>query len=147
MGKFDGKTTMFVYGTLMKDFGNERVISMFPHENYKAKVSGVEMYSVHGAFPALVKGDHEYFGELVVFADDVEHDALFRNMDGLEGYRASNPESSMYLRVPVTVEVDGEMVDTEVYLWNRPTSDLWYIDPSIYSSYRDFVVEHQRKMA
>ena len=141
MSKFDGKTTMFVYGTLMKDFGNERVISMFPHENYKAKVSNKEMYSVHGAFPALVEGNHEYFGELIVFGDGVDHDHLYDNMDHLEGYRASDPASSMYLRVPVTVEVDGEQVNTEVYLWNRPTDNLWYIDPEKYPSYREFVAE------
>lgn len=142
MSKFDGKTTMFVYGTLMKDFGNERVISMFPHENYKAKASGFDMFNV-GGFPALVKGSQDYFGELIVFGDDVEHDALFRNMDGLEGYRPSDPERSMYLRVPITVEVDGEQVETEVYLWNRPTGSLEPIPADRYASYREFVAERR----
>jgi len=42
------------------------------------------------------------------------------------------------------VEVDGEKVDTEVYMWNRPTASLYYIDPEQFESYHAFVKETRR---
>lgn len=139
----NGRCSVFVYGTLMKDFGNERVIANFPHENYSAKIEGVEMYDV-GGFPALVKGEHSYLGELVVFDASVNPQALYSNMDMLEGYHANSPDNSLYLRLPVSIDVDGQQVETEVYLWNRDVSRLRYIDPEIYPSYREYVEEKRK---
>ena len=133
----DKRCTVFVYGTLMRGFGNERVIAGFPHENYPATVTGVEMYDV-GYFPAMVKGDHTYQGELVVFDLSCDRTHLFQRMDMLEGYREHDPESSMYVRAPIDVEVDGELIETEVYLWNRETGGLHWIDPDVFPDYRSY---------
>jgi len=135
--------TVFVYGTLMQGFGNERVISDFPHRNYPARIDNVEMYNV-GGFPALLHGEHSYYGELVVFDPSVDRDALYRSMDRLEGYHSDYPQGSMYIREPVTVCCEGSTVVTEVYIWNRSTSGLAYIDPQKYSNYRDFCIDHGR---
>lgn len=135
---FTGKTTVFTYGTLMKGFPNECVIDSFPHDNYTAVVNNMELYDV-GHFPAMVAGKHTYKGELIVFDDSVNKELLYRNMDYLEGYRKNDPAKSLYIREPVTVYVDGEPVETEVYLWNHPTDILSYIDPEKYSGYRDYI--------
>lgn len=140
---FTGKKTAFVYGTLMNGFWNERVIHYFPHKNYAATINDVEMYNV-GGFPAIVRGTHSYVGELVVFDDSVDVDALYASMDRLEGYHESNPSGSMYLREPVTVYVDGVPVETEAYFWNRSYTNLTYIDPEKFSGYRDFVENGRR---
>ena len=134
----DKKLSVFVYGTLMKGMGNERVISRFRRKHIPAKISGVDMYSV-GGFPALVRGTGSYWGELVVFDESVDPEELYADMDWLEGYRKYSKGTSMYLREPVTVVLkDGSSVDTEFYLWNRDVSHLVKIDPEEFSSYRDF---------
>ena len=133
-----GKKHVFVYGTLMKGMGNEHVIASFPHENFPATVSNVDMFNV-GSFPALVKGTHSYHGELVVFDPSVDETMLYAYMDRLEGYHKDRESESMYLRVPITVCVNGEQVETEVYLWNYSLNGLKFIDPAMFKSYREFV--------
>ena len=137
---FSNRLTVFTYGTLMQGFPNERVIEGFPHENYTATVKDMELYDV-GSFPAMVRGNNTYVGELVVFDASVNKEILYRNMDYLEGYRKNDPVNSLYRREPVTVYLsDGSSVETEVYLWNHSTDRLKYIDPNEYSGYRDYVL-------
>ena len=140
MKNLDERTTCFVYGTLMKGFGNERVIANFPHENVPARISGVEMFDV-GGFPALVAGESAYDGELLVFGEEFDHDTIFGNMDRLEGYREDLPEErSMYLRRPVVVTLeDGTNVETVVYLWNRGTGGLRPIPADQFTGYREYL--------
>ena len=133
----ENNLTVFVYGTLMHGFGNERVIDGFPHENYRAMIDHVELYDV-GAFPAMIPGEHSYFGELVVFDEKVKKDQLYRAMDHLEGYYKDEPGASLYIRTPCKVRCDGVDVATEVYFWNRSTDGLKYIDPLEYKSYREY---------
>ena len=134
---FMNRITVFTYGTLMKGFSNEGVISMFPHENYPAIVRNVEMFDV-GNFPALIKGDHSYEGELIVFDPEVKAAQLYAKMDYLEGYRKSDPKNSLYIRDKITVSLAGDLIDTEVYFWNRSCDDLVYIDPNKFTGYRDY---------
>ena len=135
---FTGKTTVFTYGTLMRGFHNEIVIDGFPHENFTATVKNMDLYDV-GRFPAMVKGTKDVVGELIVFDDSVNKSHLYSNMDHLEGYNSQNPETSLYVREPVTVYVDGVPVETEVYLWNRPCDNLLPIDLEKYSGYREYM--------
>ena len=100
--------TIFVYGTLMKGLGNERVIDGFPHSNERVKVSGYDMYNV-GGFPALVEGTHDYYGELITFDESVNPASLYYSMDRLEGYNKNSPATSMYLRKPIEcIKENGE---------------------------------------
>ena len=132
-----GKVSIFVYGTLMRGFPNEIVISSFPHEVFPVKIKDVELYDV-GNFPAMVKGKHSYEGELVVFDSSLDPKKIYANMDRLEGYNKYDPLNSLYVRKPVTVYVGDELVETEAYFWNLSTSKLSYIDPEKYSGYREY---------
>ena len=139
------QATIFVYGTLMEGMGNDRIIWDFPRKHERVQVEGYDMYNV-GGFPALVHGTGKYFGELITFGETVDRSDLYHRMDRLEGYDQSHPNQSLYIREPITVyKEDGESIETEVYIWNRGVSDLTYIDPKVYSDYRQFHQNFRRQ--
>lgn len=117
---------IFVYGTLKPGFHNYdfylkgRTLSEVP-----GFLSGYDMYSVRGSFPAIAENDnhHDLVHGVVVEIDDNDFDTLFL-LDGLEGYRQYHPKSSMYLRVPVRVATDDGLVEAFTYVWNRETKGL-----------------------
>lgn len=71
--------TVFVYGSLMRDFGNHRLLkdSVFIGE---AHMQGLELYSL-GGFPGAVDGDGSIYGEMY----EVDEPTLAR-LDMLEGH-------------------------------------------------------------
>ena len=111
---------MFFYGTLMTPFnrpGRQRVDS---------KMGFVSRGRIHaalfdlGIYPAAVptSDDGVVWGE-VYEVHDVS--AVLTALDEIEGYRPSEPERSLYMRVLVDVTVeDGRAVPAWAYFYNAP---------------------------
>lgn len=73
---------VFVYGTLMKDMYNHRLVEPFIKHLETAKTLG-RLYELHYGYPAMIGGDEEVWGEILELKD-VE--AALKVLDRLEGY-------------------------------------------------------------
>ena len=72
-----------------------------------------------GIYPAAIPAaEGRVVGEVYDLADS---EAVLRALDEIEGYRATEPETSLYTRVlvPVTLE-DGTVVEAWTYFYNAP---------------------------
>ena len=117
-GDITSVTTLFVYGTLMRGEAN--------HARFCADALTIEpavttgrLYHLPMGFPAMVEADNgQVFGEAMTFPDLA---AVLRQTDLLEGYHQLRPDSSMYRRivVPVQIEPSGRRVTAWTYIWNR----------------------------
>ena len=110
---------VFVYGTLRHGHGNYRgILAGNTEREAEATIDGAVM-TTNGGFPYVYFDDEDggtVYGELMwLRASNI--DDTMRRLDRLEGYRADNPEFSLYLRVKVTVTVSetGEQVEAWMY--------------------------------
>lgn len=110
---------VFFYGTLMVPFqraGRSRIdqhLRFVGHGTINAALFDLGIYPAAVPSPdSTVRGEvHEMDEPLTVL----------RELDGIEGYRASEPEISLYTRVRTEVTLDeGRSVDAWVYLYNAP---------------------------
>lgn len=115
------RTYVFVYGTLKRGFGNHGVIREGTHTVLIGKWSIPGRMISCGFFPGLLppeSDDDVVIGELYKIKDA----SVWRNLDGLEGYREDDPENSMYIRKQVQ-PCDPGILDPEdvvyTYYWNR----------------------------
>lgn len=72
-----------------------------------------------GLYPAAIPAeDSRAWGELYQMVDD---EAVLSSLDEIEGYRADEPDASLYRRqaIPVTLE-DGRVEAAWVYFYNAP---------------------------
>ena len=112
-------TLVFFYGTLMTPFnraGRRRVDDDLTYAG-RGTISGV-LFDL-GIYPAAVPADDsQVWGEVY----EMSHPTIvLQALDELEGFRAAEPESSLYTRVltPVTLE-DGRSVEAWAYFYNAP---------------------------
>jgi gamma-glutamylcyclotransferase (GGCT)/AIG2-like uncharacterized protein YtfP len=110
---------VFFYGTLMSGFrrrGRERIDSeLQPEGRGSIKAALFDL----GIYPAAVPAtDSRVWGEVYRMRNP---DVVLRELDEIEGYRASEPDASLYTRVetPVTL-ADGRVADAWVYFYNAP---------------------------
>ena len=110
---------VFFYGTLMTPFnraGRRRVDHDLAYAG-RGAISGV-LFDL-GIYPAAVPAtDSQVWGEVY----EMSHPAIvMQALDELEGFRAAEPESSLYTRAltPVTLEY-GRVVDACAYFYNAP---------------------------
>ena len=102
---------VFVYGTLMNGYVNNRCYLAQSECLGKGEITGYGLYAV-SSFPGIVPEDGEKVkGEVY----SVDQDTLKR-VDGLEG------EGSLYLRKKVEVRVDSQIVQAWTYIWNQENS-------------------------
>jgi gamma-glutamylcyclotransferase (GGCT)/AIG2-like uncharacterized protein YtfP len=110
---------VFFYGTLMLPFqraGRSRIdehLQFVGHGTINAALFDLGIYPAAVPTPdGRVRGEvHEMLEPLTVL----------RELDGIEGYRASEPESSLYTRVRTPVMLDeGHAVEAWVYFYNAP---------------------------
>ncbi|MEQ1759328.1 MAG: gamma-glutamylcyclotransferase family protein [Vicinamibacterales bacterium] len=110
---------VFFYGTLMLPFqraGRSRIdphLHMVGHGTINAALFDLGIYPAAVPTPdGRVRGEvHEMLEPLTVL----------RELDGIEGYRASEPDSSLYTRVRTPVMLDdGRAVEAWVYFYNAP---------------------------
>jgi len=110
---------MFFYGTLMSGFqrpGRARL-------DHALKPVGrawiqAALFDL-GIYPAAVPAqDSRVWGEVHQMLDE---EAVLATLDEIEGYRSSEPETSLYTRadIPVTFD-DGRVARAWVYFYNAP---------------------------
>jgi gamma-glutamylcyclotransferase (GGCT)/AIG2-like uncharacterized protein YtfP len=125
---------VFFYGTLMSGFrrpGRARL-------DHSLKLVGrgwvpAALFDL-GIYPAAIPAsDSRVWGEVHEMLDA---DAVLSALDEIEGYRASEPDSSLYTReeMPVTFD-DGRAELAWVYLYNAPLGKAQRIESGDYLQY------------
>jgi gamma-glutamylcyclotransferase (GGCT)/AIG2-like uncharacterized protein YtfP len=110
---------VFFYGTLMSGFrrpGRQRIDSELQPEG-RGSIQAA-LFDL-GIYPAAVPAsDSRVWGEVYQMRNP---ELVLGELDEIEGYRASEPDASLYTRVetPVTLE-DGRVADAWVYFYNAP---------------------------
>lgn len=111
---------LFVYGTLMRAYGNEKVHRpLFLYAEYlgKARCAG-KLFEIDGYPGLVVSKESTVYGELYQIHDS---ERLFDILDEYEGYDANKPTSSEYIRKELLIEmIEGdrkEMAWVYVYNW------------------------------
>jgi gamma-glutamylcyclotransferase (GGCT)/AIG2-like uncharacterized protein YtfP len=110
---------VFFYGTLMSGFkrpGRERLDPKLQPEG--CGWIHAALFDL-GIYPAAIPAaDGHVRGEIHRMTDP---DAVLSALDEIEGYRASEPDTSLYTRVetPVTFD-DGRVASVWVYFYNAP---------------------------
>lgn len=111
---------VFFYGTLMTPFnrpGRTRVSSELV---FKGRGSiHAALYDV-GIYPAAIPTDDggRVKGEVYEIRDPA---AVLATLDEIEGYRANEPERSLYMRVETAVTLDdGRVEPAWAYFYNAP---------------------------
>ena len=109
----------FFYGTLMTPFKRTGRLRVDEHLVYTGRGTIAAALFDLGIYPAAVPAsDGRVWGEVY----EMTHPAIvLQALDELEGYRAEEPESSLYTRTltPVTLE-DGRVVTAWTYFYNAP---------------------------
>jgi len=147
---------LFLYGTLMSSFRCEARQRVEPAlERIGCGVIRAVLYDL-GPYPAALPApaaishsqsrthsdarawqgnaqENRVRGEVYRMLDPP---SVVRELDEFEGYDASRPDSSLFVRVRTTVElVEGGSVDAWVYFYGRPLCGATRIDSGDYLSY------------
>jgi gamma-glutamylcyclotransferase (GGCT)/AIG2-like uncharacterized protein YtfP len=110
---------VFFYGTLMSGFrrpGRQRIDAQL-HPEGRGSIQAA-LFDL-GIYPAAVPAaDSQVWGEVHRMTDP---DVVLSELDDIEGFRSSEPETSLYTRVetPVTFD-DGRVAYAWVYFYNAP---------------------------
>lgn len=106
---------VFVYGTLRKNNSRAGVLDSYPCVEENALLEGFQMLHL-GGFPGIIPGEGVIKGEVY----EIDEQCL-KTLDGIEGYRKNNPESSLYLRETVEpLDNEGNSLgETFTYIFNR----------------------------
>lgn len=129
---------MFFYGTLMTPFnrpGRQRVDSKMTFVG-RGHINAA-LFDL-GIYPAAVpvSDDSLVWGEVYQMLDAP---AVLTALDEIEGYRASEPESSLYTRVLVDVTVENERpVSAWAYFYNAPLGRAERIESGDYLQHLKF---------
>lgn len=110
---------VFFYGTLMTPFNRTGRLRIEEHLGYAGRGTIEAALFDLGIYPAAVPTpDGRVWGEVY---ETTHPTIVLQALDELEGYRAEEPESSLYMRVltPVTLE-DGRVVNAWAYFYNAP---------------------------
>ena len=109
----DSNELMFVYGSLMPNYGNYRAVASHVVSTRPASTRGILVDL--GAFPAMLHGEGIVRGVLL----EIDGQAL-KITDHIEGYSPSR-ESCLYVRERVTVKLDdGTRRDAWTYFFACP---------------------------
>ena len=110
---------VFFYGTLMSGFQRpgrtrlDHVLAPVGRGWIRAALFDLGIYPA--AIPAA---DSQVWGEVYEMADS---EAVLAELDEIEGYRASEPDRSLYTRTQAPVILaDGGVLDAWVYFYNAP---------------------------
>ena len=110
---------VFCYGTLMSGFDRRRRAGIETRMHFldRGKIEGA-LFDL-GLFPAAIPSpDCEVCGEVFETDDDP---SVLAKLDEIEGFRPSEPDSSLYIRLKTTVRLEHGGVDTAwVYFYNAP---------------------------
>jgi len=122
---------IFFYGTLMAGFDRRRRAGIDDQLSYagRAHIRG-HLFDL-GLYPAAVPApDGQVWGE--VYSTESPADVLAA-LDDIEGYRAEDPDKSLYARQRTTVILpDGRADEAWVYFYNAPLGQALRIDSGDY---------------
>ena len=110
---------VFFYGTLMTPFNRTGRLRIDEHLVFRGHGSISAALFDLGIYPAAVPAeDSRVRGEVYELTEPI---AALRALDELEGYRPTDPETSLYTRTrtPVSME-DGTDVEAWAYFYNAP---------------------------
>ena len=122
---------VFFYGTLMSGFrrpGRERIESKLQPEG-RGWIRGA-LFDL-GIYPAAIPAsDGRVRGEIHRMTDP---DGVLSVLDDIEGYRASEPDASLYTRAETPVMFDdGHVATVWVYFYNAPLGRAQRIESGDY---------------
>jgi gamma-glutamylcyclotransferase (GGCT)/AIG2-like uncharacterized protein YtfP len=122
---------VFFYGTLMTPFNRTGRLRVDEHLVYTGRGSmGAALFDL-GIYPAAVPASEgKVWGEVY----EMTHPSIvLQALDEIEGYRAEEPESSLYTRnlTPVTLD-DGRVVNAWAYFYNAPLGRAQRIESGDY---------------
>ena len=122
---------MFFYGTLMSGFkreGRSRLDAKLEHVG-RGRIDA-SLYDL-GLYPAAIPAtDSRVWGEVYRMRDA---DAVLSTLDELEGYRAADPDSSLYRREEAAVTLDdGRATTAWTYFYNAPLGRAQRIESGDY---------------
>jgi gamma-glutamylcyclotransferase (GGCT)/AIG2-like uncharacterized protein YtfP len=122
---------VFFYGTLMSGFkrsGRVRIDSkLLPVGRGWIHAALFDLGLYPGAIPAP---DAKVWGEVHRMTDA---EAVLRELDAIEGFRAGEPDASLYVRAeaPVTLD-DGRLETAWTYFYNAPLGGAQRIESGDY---------------
>lgn len=125
---------VFFYGTLMTPFHRAGRLRVDEHLIYAGRGTIAGALFDLGIYPAAVPAsDARIWGE----AYEMTHPSIvLQALDELEGYRADEPESSLYTRALTCVTLeDGRVVDAWAYFYNGPLGRAERIPSGDYLEY------------
>jgi gamma-glutamylcyclotransferase (GGCT)/AIG2-like uncharacterized protein YtfP len=110
---------VFFYGTLMTPFHRTGRSHIDQNLVFRGHGSITAALFDLGIYPAAVPAsDGRVVGEVYEMTQPA---SALRALDELEGYRPTEPESSLYTRRRTAVEMeDGSIADAWVYFYNAP---------------------------
>ncbi|MEW6320822.1 MAG: gamma-glutamylcyclotransferase family protein [Acidobacteriota bacterium] len=111
---------VFFYGTLMTPFNRPGRQRITPKLTYVGQGAIAATLFDLGIYPAAVPSDDggRVRGELYEMADAA---TVLAALDEIEGYRAAEPERSLYTRVQADVTLEnGRVQPAWVYFYNAP---------------------------
>lgn len=122
---------MFFYGTLMSGFDRPGRSRIDPALRPQGRASIHATLFDLGIYPAAVpSSDGRVWGEVHRMIDP---EAVLAELDEIEGFRPSGPDSSLYTRIetPVTFD-DGRVAQAWAYFYNAPLGRAQRIDSGDY---------------
>jgi len=122
---------IFVYGTLMAGFDRRRRAGIDTRMQFAGRGwIQAALYDL-GLFPAAIPApEGRVAGELYEVTDDP---SVLAKLDEIEGFRPSEPDTSLYLRAQVTVALeDGRQEAAWVYFYNAPLGQGQLIESGDY---------------
>lgn len=110
---------VFFYGTLMTPFNRTGYLRLDSRLFFRGHGTIRAALFDLGIYPAAVPAaDGQVTGEVYELSEPV---AALRALDELEGYRPTDPETSLYTRARTRVAMDdGTSVDAWAYFYNAP---------------------------
>lgn len=111
------KSTLFVYGSLMKGMVHHNKVASFVKDIKVATCEGT-LFRLPVGYPTMVDGPGVVKGELLTL--DKFKDILMI-LDEFEGFSPTNPDKSLYNRVekPISVEGAKKPSNSFVYVLNK----------------------------
>ncbi len=114
----DEPIRVFVYGTLIEGFGNNRRVLRGRGLILGRGWTFGEVYHLPEGYPALIPGNSKVRGQLLEF-DGESAESVMGDLDLLEGCIPGDCENSLYIRRKVPVEMeDGSQLTAWTYFYN-----------------------------
>jgi gamma-glutamylcyclotransferase (GGCT)/AIG2-like uncharacterized protein YtfP len=125
---------VFFYGTLMSGFERPGRARIDPHLAPRGRAWIHATLFDLGIYPAAIpSADDRVWGEVHRMANA---DTVIAELDAIEGFRPSEPDTSLYRRVETTVTFeDGRTATAWAYFYNAPLGRAPRIESGDYLEY------------